>query len=166
LRLHSLAILVLFLMASNLLLMDTNRGHAQTPELTTARNDIARAFQSIQTAQQQGASHAQLEPLIIQLNLALQLEENATNLEAQNDTTTASAYELQSISISNNVSLEAQSIGSQAQSASQTQTVISYLLAIISAIILSVVILEGSRLKKIFQTRRMMKTKIEEQKNA
>jgi hypothetical protein len=161
LRLHSLAILVLFLMASNLLLMDTNRAHAQTPEITTARNDIARAFQSIQTAEQQGASHAQLEPLIGQLNLALQLEENATSLQGQNDNATASAYALQSISISTNVSLEAQTIGSQAQSATQAQIIISYFVAVISAIFLAIVITEGSRIKKFFHTRRIMKSKIE-----
>ena len=148
-------------MTSTLLLTDTNRAHAQSAEITTARDDIVRAFQSIQTAEQQGASHAQLEPLIQQLNLALQLEQNATTLESQNNNATANAYALQSISISNNVSLEAQSVGSQAQSATQTQIIISYLIAITASIILAVVILEGGRLRKTFRNKRMMKSAIE-----
>ena len=141
--------------------MNTNRAHAQTSEITSARNEIVRAFQSIQTAEQQGASHAQLQPLIERLNMALQLEENATSLEIQGDNATASAYALQSISISNSVSLEAQIIGSQAQSAAQVQIIISYLIAIISSVLVAVAILEGGRLKKFFQTRRTMKSKID-----
>ena len=142
--------------------MDSNRAHAQTTEIITARNDIVRAFQSIQTAQQQGASDAQLEPLIQQLNQALRLEENATSLEAQNNNATASAYAIESISISNNVSLEAQSIGSQAQSAAQAGIIIAYLIAIISSVVLAVVVLERSRLTRFVQTRRLRKSKREE----
>src|SRR5881396_202176 len=103
--------------------MKTEHASAQTDPITTAKTDIVAAFQSIQTAQRQGASNTDILPLITQLNTALQYEENATILEQQDPNkcpgchSAADADAFQSINLSTNVSLQAQRLGDEAQSA-------------------------------------------------
>src|SRR5438034_10943467 len=116
--------------------MKTEHASAQTDPITTAKTDLVAAFQSIQTAQRQGASNADLLPLIIQLNTALQYEETATILGQQDPTkcpscpSAADAAAFLSISLSTNVSLQAQRLGYEAQSASFRSSVIAYGLAL------------------------------------
>src|SRR2546427_12961210 len=113
--------------------MNTDRLPAQSDNVTTARADRVGAFQSIQTAQRQGVSNSDILHLINQLNLALQYEQNATLLEAQNQTAAADDDAIQSISLSNRVSLEAQRLGSEAQSSSTRRSALVYGLALLTA---------------------------------
>ncbi|TMI53465.1 hypothetical protein E6H15_07575, partial [Candidatus Bathyarchaeota archaeon] len=64
-RTRPLALLFCILLSSILLLMNTEHASAGTDPITTARTDLVAAFQSIQTAQRQGASNTDLLPLII-----------------------------------------------------------------------------------------------------
>src|SRR2546422_7957521 len=107
LRIHSLALLLCLLLSSMLLSMNADRASASQDHITTARTDIIAAFQSIPTAQRQGVSNSDILQLINQLNLALQYEQNATLLQAQNRTGLADDEARQAISLSNSVSLEA-----------------------------------------------------------
>ena len=136
--------------------MNANYGHAQTSESTTAKTDIVAAFNSIQKAQQQGASNSDLLPLINQLNLAIQDEDNATILETQNPTQ-ANEYAQESISLSTAVSTRAQQLGNAAQGQSTQRQALAYLLTIVIAVTAAVLIVESPRAKEYLAKRRLRK---------
>lgn len=139
--------------------MNTNRGYAQTDQVTTAKADIALAFHSIQKARQQGASDTDLLPLISQLNMAIRYEDNATILQSQNSTS-ASEYAQLSIDLSTTVSAQAQQLGNAAQTQSTQREAFAYLLSIIVAFIAAFSIIEAPRAKKFLARRRLRKGRI------
>ena len=160
-RTRPLALLFCILLSSILLLMNTEHASAGTDPITTARTDLVAAFQSIQTAQRQGAPNTDLLPLIIQLNTALQYEENATALQQQDPTDpTATAYALQSINLSTNVSLQAQRLGDEAQSASLRRSVIAYGLALTAATVAALGVVGAPRLIRFIQKNRLRRARI------
>ena len=165
-RTRSLALLFCILLSSIILLMKTEQASAQTDPITTAKTDLVAAFQSIQTAQRQGASNADLLPLIIQLNTALQYEENATILGQQDPTkcpscpSAADAAAFLSISLSTNVSLQAQRLGDEAQSASLRRSVIAYGLALCAATIAALSVVGAPRLIRFIRKNRLRRARI------
>ena len=161
LRIHSLALLLCVLLSSTLLLMNTDRVSAQSDHVTTARADLVGAFQSIQTAQRQGVSNSDILHLINQLNLALQYEQNATLLEAQNQTAAADDDAIQSISLSNRVSLEAQQLGNEAQSSSIRRSAFAYGLALLTAVFAAIAVVEAPRARRFLAKRRLRRARIE-----
>src|SRR2546422_4955192 len=160
LRIHSVALLLCFLLSSMLLSINTERASAQPDHITTARTDIVAAFQSIQTAQRQGVSNSDILHLINQLNLALQYEQNATLLEAQNRTAAADDEAIQSISLSNSVSLEAQRLGSEAQSSSTRRSALVYGLALLTAVFAAIAVVEAPRARRLLAKRQLRKARI------
>ena len=160
-RIHSLALLLCVLLSSTLLLMNTDRVSAQSDHVTTARADLVGAFQSIQTAQRQGVSNSDILHLINQLNLALQYEQNATLLEAQNQTAAADDDAIQSISLSNRVSLEAQQLGNEAQSSSIRRSAFAYGLALLTAVFAAIAVVEAPRARRFLAKRRLRRARIE-----
>jgi hypothetical protein len=161
LRLQFLTIMVCLLVSSAFLIAPPHIAHAQSGELVTARQDLVQAFQSIQTAEQQGASNSDLLPLTAQLNTALQYEEIADMYSRQGNETLSVQYAVQSISISSQVSLKAQSLGSSAQAASLYRTTLSYILAVIVALLAAIAILEAGRIRLILRRRRLLKARID-----
>jgi hypothetical protein len=161
LRLQFLTIMVCLLVSSAFLIAPPQIAHAQSGELVTARQDLVQAFQSIQTAEQQGASNSDLLPLTAQLNTALQYEEIADMYSRQGNETLSVQYAVQSISISSQVSLKAQSLGSSAQAASLYRTTLSYILAVIVALLAAIAILEAGRIRLILRRRRLLKARID-----
>lgn len=165
-RTQPLALLFCLLLSSVLLLMNTEHVSAQTP-ITTAKTDIVAAFQSIQTAQRQGASNTDLVPLITQLNTALQYEENATILEQQDPNTcpgchsAADADAIQSINLSTNVSLQAQRLGDEAQSASLRRSALAYGIALGTATLAAFGVVEAPRLRRFIKKRQLRRARFE-----
>ena len=139
--------------------MNTDVSHAQTQEITTARTEIVKAFQAIQNAERHGALNADLQPLIQQLNQALELEENAT-LEQDTDPNRASRDALQSINISDNVSFQAQNLDSLAQTSTRNQSILSYTFAVLAAALSALVVMETHRVARFIRTRRLKRAKI------
>ena len=139
--------------------MNTEHVSAQTP-ITTAKADLVAAFQSIQTAQGQGASNTDILPLIAQLNTALQYEENATILE-QRDPTAADANAFQSIDLSTNVSLQAQRLGDEAQSASLRRSALAYGIALGTATLAAFGVVEAPRLRRFIKKRQLRRARFE-----
>jgi hypothetical protein len=122
------------------------------------------AFQAIQTAEQQGASNTDLLPLTVQLNTALQYEEAADIYSRQGNATGSALslqYALQSINISTQVSLQAQRLGNTAQTISLYRTTLSYILAVVLALLSAVAILEVSRIRRRLRQRRVLKARID-----
>jgi hypothetical protein len=140
--------------------MNTDRVAAQPSLIPVAKTDIATAFQSIRSAEQEGASNTDLLPLINQLNQALQLEENATLLQQLNDTTDADSRALQSINLSTNVSTEAQQLGSQAQNTGQRRVVYAYGIAVAIALILAICVVDAPTVGRFIQSRRNARARI------
>lgn len=158
-RIRSLVLLVYILLSSMLLLMNTDRASAQTDAITTAKNDLITAFQSIRTAQRQGASNTDLLPLINQLNTALQYEENATTLEQQ-DPTAADANAFQSINLSTNVSLQAQRLGDAAQTSSIRRIAFAYSIALGAATLAALAVVEAPRARRLIKKRQLRRARI------
>src|SRR5213593_3484844 len=147
--------------------MKTEHASAQIDPITTAKTDLVAAFQSIQTAQLQGASNADLLPLIIQLNTALQYEENATILGQQDPTkcpscpSAADAAAFLSINLSTNVSLQAQRLGDEAQSASLRRSALAYGIALGTATLAAFGVVEAPRLRRFIKKRRLRRARFE-----
>jgi hypothetical protein len=161
LRPRSLALLVFLLVSSIFLLNPPHHAWAQSSELQTAKQDLVQAFQSIQTAEQQGASNTDLLPLTVQLNTALQYEEAADMFFRQGNATLSVQYAVESINISTQVSFQAQRLGNTAQTTTLYRTTLSYILALVLALLSAVVILEVSRIRGRLRQRRLLKARID-----
>jgi hypothetical protein len=160
LRPRSLTLLVC-LLVSSIFLFNSPHVWAQSSELQTAREDLVQAFQSIQTAEQQGASNSDLLPLTVQLNTALQYEEAADMFSRQGNANLTVYYAVESIKISIQVSFQAQRLGNTAQTTSLYRTTLSYILAVVLALLSAVVILEVSRIRGRLRQRRLLKARID-----
>ena len=160
-RSRSLNLLFCLLVSSIFLINPPPHAWAQSSELQTARQDLVQAFQSIQTAEQQGASNTDLLPLTLQLNTALQYEEAADTFSRQGNATLSVRYAVQSISISTQVSFQAQRLGNTAQTTSLYRTTLFYILAVVLALLSAVTILEVSRIRGLLKRRRLLKARID-----
>lgn len=127
--------------------------HAQTDQITLAKKDLTAAFQSVQIAEQDGASNASLAPLITELNSALAYE-----MIAEHGNSTAA---LQSINLSTQVSLQAQTLASQAETASRARTILDYTIAIILAVVTAAGVFAASKVKRVLDKKRLFRSKIE-----
>lgn len=141
--------------------MNTHQASGQTSLITTAKKDIVEAFQAIQTAEQKGATNSDIAPLISQLNLALQFEVNASDLESQNKTTAANSDALQSINLATAVTFQAQQIGDAAQTTTATRTISAYVIALLVAVGSAVALVESPRLRRKIRNRRLQNAGIE-----
>ena|SRR5712691_2110115 len=161
LRPRSLTLLFCLLVSSIFLISPPHQTWAQSSELETARQDLVQAFQSIQTAEQQGASNTDILPLTAQLNAALQYEEAADMYSRQGNATLSVQNAVQSIKISTQVSFQAQRLGNTAQTTSLYRTTLSYILAAVLALLSAVTILEASRIRGLVRRRRLLKARID-----
>ena len=161
LRPRSLTLLVCLLVSSIFLLNPPHHAWAQSTELQTAKQDLVQAFQSIQTAERQGASNTDLLPLTVQLNTALQYEEAADAYFRQGNNSASVYYAVQSIDISTQVSYQAQRLGNTAQTTTLYRTTLSYVLAVVVALLSAVAILEVSRIRGRLRQRRLLRARID-----
>ena len=161
LRLQFPAALAWFLIASAVLSSVTHPASAQSTQITVAKQDLIQAFESIRTAEQQGASNTDLLPLSGQLNTALQYEESAEILSQQGNASAAETYAVQSINLSTQVTVRAEALGNQAENSSSYQTVLAYSIAVALALLSTVVVLEANRIMRIARRRRLLKAVID-----
>ena len=164
LRLHSPALLVCILICSAFLSMITHPALGQSTQVLVAKQDLLQAFQSIQKAEQQGASNTDLLPLSIQLNTALKYEESAEILSEQGNASGAYSYAVQSINLSTQVAVAAEALGNEAQNSSSYRTILTYTIAIVAAVFSTIAVLEANRIWRIVGRRRLLKAKIEYRK--
>jgi hypothetical protein len=134
---------------------------AQSSDVNTAKQDLSQALQSIQTAEQKGASNSDLLPLTAQLNTALQYEESADMFAQQGNATLSQQYAIQSINISTQVSYQAQSLGNTAQTNALYRTTLFYILAVILALLTTIAVLETDRIRRSLKRRKLMKALID-----
>jgi hypothetical protein len=161
LRSRSLALTACLLVSSIFLITPPHTVEAQSSEVATAKQDLVQALQAIQTAEQQGASNSDLLPLTAQLNTALQYEETADTFARQGNATLAQQYAIQSINISTQVSYQAQSLGNTAQTATLYRITLSYVLAVLLALLSAVLVLETDRIRRLLRRRRLLKARID-----
>ena len=160
LRLHSPALLACLLICSTFLSIITHPALGQSTQILVAKQDLLQAFQSIQKAEQQGASNTDLLPLSIQLNTALKYEEFAEILSEQGNASGAYSYAVQSINLSTQVAVAAEALGNEAQNSSSYRTILAYTIAIVAAVFSTIVVLEANRIWRIVGRRRLLKAKI------
>jgi hypothetical protein len=161
LRPRSLTLIACLLVSSIFLITPPHTVLAQSSEVATARQDLVQALQAIQTAEQQGASNSDLTPLTAQLNTALQYEETADMFARQGNATRAQQLAIQSINISTQVAYQAQSLGNTAQTATLYRTTLSYVLAVLLALLSAVLILETERIRRLLRRRRVLRARID-----
>jgi hypothetical protein len=161
LRPRSLILTACLLVSSIFLINPPHTVTAQSSEVATAKQDLVQALQAIQTAEQQGASNSDLLPLTANLNTALQYEETADTFARQGNATLAQQYAIQSINISTEVSYMAQSLGNTAQTATLYRTTLSYVLAVLLALLSTVLVLETERIRRLLRRRRLLKARID-----
>jgi len=161
LRLRFPAGLAWLLIASALLSSVTHPASGQSTQILVAKQDLIQAFQSIRTAEQLGASKADLLPLSIQLNTALQSEEFAEILSQQGNASAAETYAVQSINLSTQVTVRAEALGNQAKNSSSYWTILAYSIAVALALLSTVVLLEANRIVRLARRRRLLKAKID-----
>jgi hypothetical protein len=161
LRPRSLILTACLLVSSIFLINPSHTVMAQSSEVATAKQDLVQALAAIQTAEQQGASNSDLLPLTAQLNTALQYEETADTFARQGNATFAQQYAIRSINISTQVSYQAQSLGNTAQTATLYRTTLSYVLAILLAILSAILILESDRIRRLLRRRRVLRARID-----
>jgi hypothetical protein len=161
LRSRSLILTACLLVSSIFLITPPHTVVAQSSEVATAKQDLVQALQAIQTAEQQGASNSDLLPLTAQLNTALQYEETADTFVRQGNATLAQQYAIQSINISTQVSYQAQSLGNTAQTATLYRITLSYVLAVLLALLSAVLVLETDRIRRLLRKRRLLKARID-----
>ena len=164
LRLHSPALIACLLICSTFLSIITHPASGQSAQILVAKQDLLQAFQSIQKAEQQGASNTDLLPLSIQLNAALKYEEAAEVLSEQGNATGAYSYAVQSISLSTQVTVAAEALGNEAQNSSSYRTILAYTIAIVAAVFSTIAVLEANRIWQIVGRRRLLKEKIDYRK--
>jgi len=164
LRLHSPALLACLLICSTFLSVVTHPALGQSTQVLVAKQDLLQAFQSIQKAEQQGASNTDLLPLSIQLNTALNYEESAETLSEQGNASGAYSYAVQSINLSTQVAVAAEALGNEAQNSSSYRTILTYTIAIVAAVFSTIAVLEANRIWRIVGRRRLLKAKIEYRK--
>jgi hypothetical protein len=121
-----------------------------TGELGQAKADLVRAFESVQQAEVQGATNSSLQGPVGQLNLALGYEQVAASLLQQGNITGSNAYATQSITLSNQVYSETQSLGSAAKTNAQYRAMLSYGVALALALVLSLGLIEFHNIRKLF----------------
>ena len=161
LRPQFLTLIACLLVSSIFLITPPHIVMAQSSEVATAKQDLVQALQAIQTAERQGASNSDLLPLTAQLNTALQYEESADMFARQGNATAARQNAFQSINISTQVSYQAQSLGNAAQTATLYRTTLSYVLAVLVALLSAVLILETDRIRRLLRRRRLLKARID-----
>ena len=164
LRLPFPAALACLLIASALLTSVTHPASGQSTQILVAKQDLIQAFQSIRTAEQQGASNTDLLPLSIQLNIALQYEESAEILSQQGNASAAETYAVQSINLSTQVTVRAEALGNEAKNSSSYWTILAYSIAVVLALFSTVVVLEANRIMRIARRRRLLKAEIDYRK--
>ena len=161
LRSRSLILTACLLVSSIFLITPPHAVVGQSSEVATAKQDLVQALQAIQTAEQQGASNSDLLPLTAQLNAALQYMETADTFARQGNATLAQQYAILSINISTQVSYQAQSLGNTAQTATLYRTTLSYILAVLLALLSAVLVLESDRIRRLLRRRRLLKARID-----
>src|SRR5882762_8786193 len=161
LRPRSLILTASLLVSSIFLITPPHTVMAQSSEVATAKQDLVQALQAIQAAEQQGASNSDLFPLTTQLNTALQYEETADTFARQGNATFAQQYAILSINISTQVSYQAQSLGNTAQTATLYRTTLSYVLAVLLALLSAVLVLETDRIRRLLRRRTLLKARID-----
>jgi hypothetical protein len=109
---------------------------------------------SVQEADLEGASPAQISQLANNLNLALSYEENATRLGSNFDAS-------QSLKLSNSTSLEAQSVANAARAQTVFDQVSAYSLSVVAGFGSALFVLEFHRLNDIARKIRLRRTRLE-----
>lgn len=161
LRLHYPALLACILISSILLGEATHPALGQSGQILVAKQDLLQAFQSIQTAEQQGAANSDLLPLSTQLNTALQYEETAEMLSQEGNVSGAATYAVQSINLSTQVTVTARALGNEAQNATSYRSILAYTIAVALALLSTTLVLEANRIRRILRRKRLLKAGID-----
>lgn len=157
-RLITLTILLCIMIFSTFMpagLATVSGQSGQPTQLSQVNNSLMSAFQAVRSAEQKGASNESLAPLITELNEALSYEMIA---EQGNYNSTAA---IQSITLSNDVTMKAEALGNQAQTSSQERTTLAYLIAILLAFVSSLAIIEAGRIRRFLDRRKLLHSRIE-----
>jgi hypothetical protein len=153
-RFRIVALLGIIMLCISPLATDRQEAYGQSTQVDSARGALVQAFVSVQEADLEGASPAQISQLASNLNIALSYEENATRLGSN-------LYANQSLKLSNSTSLEAQSVANAARAQTLFDQVSAYSLALVAGLGSALFVLEFHRLNDIARKIRLRRTRLE-----
>jgi len=134
--------------------IDRQEAYGQSTQVDSARRALVQAFVSVQEADLEGASPAQISQIADNLNLALSYEENATRLGSN-------FYANQSLKLSNSASLEAQSVANAARAQTLFDQGSAYSLSVVAGFGSALLVLEFHRLNDIARKIRLRRIRLE-----
>ena len=134
--------------------------HGQTVQIDDAQTKLVQAFAIVQQADLSGASPDQIASLAANLNQALVLETNATQLYPNNPGL-SNYYASKSASLSNDTLNMALSVSSSARSRAFFDQIGTYTIAIGAGLGAALLVLELPRLDRLFRRMRFRLTRFE-----
>ena len=152
-RFRIAALLGIITLCISPLSIDRQEAYGQSTQVDSARVALVQAFVSVQEADLEGASPAQISQLADNLNLALSYEENATRLGSN-------FYANQSLKLSNSASLEAQSVANSARAQTLFDQGSAYSLSLVAGFGSALLVLELHRLNDIARKIRLRRIRL------
>ena len=152
-RFRIAALLGIIMLCISPLSIDRQEAYGQSTQVDSARRALVQAFVSVQEADLEGASPAQISQLADNLNLALSYEENATRLGSN-------FYANQSLKLSNSASLEAQSVANSARAQTLFDQGSAYSLSLVAGFGSALLVLELHRLNDIARKIRLRRIRL------
>ena len=152
-RFRIAALLGIITLCISPLSIDRQEAYGQSTQVDSARAALVQAFVSVQEADLEGASPAQISQLADNLNLALSYEENATRLGSN-------FYANQSLKLSNSASLEAQSVANSARAQTLFDQGSAYSLSLVAGFGSALLVLELHRLNDIARKIRLRRIRL------
>lgn len=156
---HRALLGILFVLGFSLLSFRTNLS-GQTSQIDEAHSSLVQAFAQVQQADLDGAPADQIALLATNLNQALIFETNATQLYPKNPMLSDS-YARNSASLSNETSIAAQSLSTNARRQSFFNQIGSYTIAVAAGLGSALFVLELPRLDRILRRMRLRRTRFE-----
>jgi hypothetical protein len=159
-RFRHRALLGVFLLLVFSFSVGAEKASGQSAQVEDAQSKLVQAFVSVQQADLQGASPAQISLLTGNLNLALYYEENATQLFAKN-VTESDIYASKSVNLSTATSVQALSIASAARTQVIFGQVAAYSIAVAAGFLSALLVLEVHRLSDFVRKMKLRRMRLD-----
>jgi len=153
-RFRLAGLLGILLLCISLFSISRQDDYGLSTQVDSARSPLVQAFVSVQEADLQGASPAQISQLAYNLNLALFYEENAIRLGSN-------FYANQSLELSNSTAVQAHRVADSARAQTVFDQVSAYSLAVVAGFGSALLVLEFHRLNDIARKIRLRRIRLE-----
>jgi hypothetical protein len=132
----------------------------QSSQIYDVQNQLVKAFVLVQQADVGGASPGQISGLANNLNLALQYQENSSQLFAKN-LTASDFYANKSASLSRTTAAEALGLANTAREQAAFYQAVAYSIAVAAGFASALLVTESHRIGELARRRRLRRMKLD-----